>query len=180
MTKKTMFILSILAVIIFLVVCVNIKLPAFIANKSLNSIINDYGRIESIVYTGFVDMTENPVEINNIQYFSIENECNSIDELKKLIGEVYTEAQTEKILLWCTDGDNPLIIEYEGKLWRQDAYAMGTPFVLPISSAKKVDKSTIEAVAESIDNEEYTVKIILKNEDNMWKIDEIEETEKGQ
>ncbi|MDE5865203.1 MAG: M56 family metallopeptidase [Lachnospiraceae bacterium] len=41
-----------------------------IANKSLNSIISDYGKIVSIVYTGFVDVAETPIEINNVQYYS--------------------------------------------------------------------------------------------------------------
>lgn len=180
MTKKIILFFSVFAVIIFLMIYVNIKMPGYIANKSLNSIINDYGKIESIVYTGFVEVAENPVEINNIQYFSIENECNSIDELKKIISNVYTEAKTENILLWCIEGEEPIIFEYEGELWRKDAYAMGTPFILPISSAKKVDKNTIEVLTESADNEEFIIKIFLKNENNKWKIDEIEEIEKEQ
>ncbi len=151
-----------------------------IANKCLNSIINDYWKIENIVYTGFVDVAETPIEINNVQYYSIENECNSIDELVQLMSNVYTEAQIEKILSWCTDGDEPLIIEYEGKLWRQEAYAMGTPFILPINEAEKVDNNTLEVVTESDGNEDFLVKIILKIEGNKWKIDGIEEIEKEQ
>ena len=153
---------------------------ADIANKSLDSIISDYGKIDSIVYTGFVDFSEPPIEINDVQYYSIENDCNSLDELIQLISNVYTEEQTEKILLWCTDGDDPLIIEHEGKLWRQDAYATGTPFMLPVNEAKKVDNNTIEVVADSDGNEDFIVKITLKIEGNKWKIDEIEETEKEQ
>lgn len=57
---------------------------------------------------------------------------------------------------------------------------MGTPFILPINEAKEVDKSTIEAVTDSDGNEDLLVKIILKIEDNKWKINKVEEIEKEQ
>ena len=182
--KKTSFAAIIIAVAVVASITIVFTTSAVtddcisVANESLNDIIGNYGRIDSIVYTGFVDFSEPPIEINDVQYFSMENDCNSLDELIQLISNVYTEEQTEKILMWCTDGDAPLIIEREGKLYRQDAYATGTPFTLPVNEAKKLDNNTIEVVTDSDGNEGFIVKITLKIEGNKWKIDAIEEIEK--
>ena len=182
--KKTSFAAIIIAVAVVASITIVFTTSAVtddcisVANESLNDIISNYGRIDSIVYTGFVDFSEPPIEINDVQYFSMENDCNSLDELIQLISNVYTEEQTEKILMWCTDGDAPLIIEREGKLYRQDAYATGTPFTLPVNEAKKLDNNTIEVVTDSDGNEGFIVKITLKIEGNKWKIDAIEEIEK--
>lgn len=177
MSKRLIVIVGCILVIL-LTLGIYINTPKNKANRALNRIFSDYGRLEGIVYTGFVDFEEDTVDINGLQYYVIKDECNSIDDLDKLLQKVYTKELASKILLWCTDGEEPILTEFEGKLCRKDAYAMGTPFILPINIANKINTEEIEIETELDGNELFVVDIVIKKEDGMWKIGKIVEREK--
>lgn len=181
MSKKSKILIVIsgcFLLIMLLLLGLYINSPKNIANRALDRMANDYYRIEAIVNTAFIDFEENPVDINGIQYLIIKNECNSIEDLETLLQKVYTKKRSSEILSWCTDGERPMFTEFEGKLCRQDAYAMGTSFKLPITIARKINNEEIEIETVSEDNELFVIQIILKKEDGMWKISKVEERER--
>jgi len=162
---------------IFLILFWYISMPENKANRILKNIMIDYEKIEEIIYTGFVDLGEQEIVIGESQYYLIQDECKNLNDLEKLLNKVYTKEMVEGILSWSTDGDDPIIIEYEGGLYRKDAYATGNPFILPIKAIEKVNKEEMKVEAVSANNEAYIVYITLKREEGKWKISKIEEKE---
>lgn len=177
-SKILIVIVGCILLIMLLLLGLYINSPKNIANRALNKISNDYYRIEAIVNTAFIEYEENPVYINDEEYLIIKNELNSIEDLETLLHKVYTKERSSEILSWCTDGEVPFFIEYEGRLCRIDAYAMETSFKLPIKVANKINNEEIKVEADSDSNELNIVNIILKKEDGMWKISEIQERER--
>lgn len=78
--------------------------------------INDYRRVESIIYNGFVEYEEKPIIINDLNYYVIKDECSSKDELEKLLNKIYTEEMAKQILIWSTTGETAILMEVNERL----------------------------------------------------------------
>lgn len=177
--KKRFLLIAITGLAIILaVVFWYLGMPKNKANRILESMKEDYDNIESIFYTGFVDLGEDSVLIGETEYYLIEDEYDSLHDLEELLGRVYTRDMASKILSQSTEGDAPIIIEWEGRLYKQDAYDPGYPFEMPIEAAKKINHGEISVEAASANNEDFMVCIILTKENGQWKIKEITEQEK--
>lgn len=176
MRRKWIFIIA-CATVIFLMLFWYIGMPENKANRILKSMMHDYEKIEEIIFTGFVDLGEQEVMIGESQYYLIQGECKNLNDLEKLLNKVYTKEMVKGILSWSMDGDDPIIIEHEGGLYRKDAYATGNSFILPIKAIEKVSKEEMKVKAVSANNEAFIVCITLKREEGKWKISEIKEME---
>lgn len=180
MKKKLLFIaIPVLAVILAMVFWY-LSAPKSKADKILESMKEDYDKIESIFYTGFVDLGEDSVLIGETEYYLIGDEYETLHDLEELLGRIYTRDMASKILSQSTEGDVPIIIEQEGRLYKQDAYDPGYPFEMPIEAAKKVNHGEIRVEAASANNEDFMVCIILTKENGQWKIKGITEQERQQ
>ncbi len=153
-------------------------MPEKRANKILKSMMPDYEKIGSIFYTGFVDLEEDSITIGESEYYLIRGEYKTLNDLEELLTKVYTSDMANKILLQSTDGDEPIIIEQGGRLYRKDAYDPGFPFEIPVESATKMSNDEWKIEAASANNEDFVVCIILGKENDQWRIREITEREK--
>ncbi len=177
--KKRFFSIAILVfAVILAMVFWYLSAPKNKADRILESMKEDYDKIESIFYTGFVDLGEDSVLIGESEYYVIQDEYETLHDLEELLGRVYTRDMAGKILSQSTEGDAPIIIEQEGRLYRQDAYDPGYPFEMPIEAAKKVDNGEISVEAASANSEDFMVCIILTKENRQWKIKGITEQER--
>lgn len=178
MKRRLRFIVISMAVILFCIFCWYINIPENKADRILKSMMQDYEKTVSIFYTGFVDLGEDPITIGESEYYLMDGEYETLDDLEELLTKVYTSDTANRILLQSTDGDEPIIIEREKKLYRKDAYDSGFSFEIPVESAVKMSNDEWKIEAVSVANEDYLVCIILEKENKQWKIREITERER--
>lgn len=178
MKKRLLFIAIGVAVILSGIFLWYINMPENKANEILKSMMQDYENIVSIFYTGFVDLGEDSITIGESEYYLIEGEYKTLNDLEELLTKVYTSDMANKILSQCTDGDEPIIAEQEGRLYRKDAYDSGFSFKLPVESAIKLSSDKWKIEAASANNEDFIVCIILEKENGQWRIKEITERER--
>lgn len=178
MKKRFLFIAIIGFAVILAMVFWYLGMPKNTADRILESMKGDYDKIESIFYTGFVDLGEDSVLVGETEYYLIEDEYETLHDLEELLGRVYTKEMAGKILSQSTEGDAPIIIEQEGRLYKQDAYDSGYPFEMPIEAAKKMNHGEISVEAASANSEDFIVCIILTKENGQWKIKGITEQER--
>ena len=178
MKKRSLFIVIGVAVIILGICLCYINMPEKKANGILKNMLPDYEKTVNIFYTGFVDLGEDSITIGESDYYLIEEGYKTLNDLEELLTKVYTSDMTSKILSQCTDGDEPIIVEQDGKLYRKDAYDPGFPFEIPIESATKLSNNEWKIEAVSAINEDFIVCIIIEKENGQWKISEISERER--
>ncbi len=178
MKKRLLFIAISVAVILFCTFLWYINMPENKANRILKSMMQDYEKTVSIFYTGFVDLGEDAITIGGSEYYLIEGEYKTLDDLEELLTKVYTSDTANRILLQSTDGNEPIIIEQEGRLYRKDAYDSGFSFEIPVESAIKMNNDELKIEAVSATNEDFVICIILEKENRQWKIREITERER--
>ncbi len=176
--KRLLFISIIGSAVCLAVFFWYIDAPKNKANRILESMMRDYERIESLFNTGFVNLGEEAVFIGESEYYLIQDEYETLDDLEELLDRVYTNDMASKMLAQNTEGDAPIIIEREGRLYKIDAYAPGSPFEMPIEAATKINNGEIKAEAASANNEDFIVCISLVREGGQWKINEITERER--
>ncbi len=177
--KKRLFLMAVSVTVILLGFYVwYVNIPEHKANRILQGMMQDYEKTVSIFDTGFVDLGEASVTIGESEYYLIEGEYRTLKDLEELLTKVYTSDMANRILSQSTGGDEPMIIEQEGRLYRKDAYDTGFSFEIPVESAVKMSNSEwkIEAVSET--NEDFIVCILLEKEKGQWKIGEITERER--
>ena len=179
MKRRSLFIVIGAAVILFGIFLWYINMPENKANRILKSMMQDYNKTVSIFYTGFVDLGEASITIGESEYYLMEGEYKTLDDLEELLTRVYTGDMANEILSQTTDGNEPIIIEQEGRLYRKDAYAPGFSFEIPVGSAAKLSNGEWEIEAASAANEDFIVCIILEKENGQWKIKEMTERERG-
>lgn len=177
--QKRLLFITIIGSAIFLVIFFwSISVPENKANRILESMMLDYERIENLFYTGFIDLGEGDVFIGESEYYLIQDEYETLNDLEELLDRVYTNDMARKILSRSTEGDAPIIIEREGRLYRKDAYEPGFPFEMPIEAATKINNDEIRVEAASANNENFIICINLIKKGGQWKIKEITEQER--
>lgn len=89
--KKRFFSIAILVfAVILAMVFWYLSAPKNKADRILESMKEDYDKIESIFYTGFVDLGEDSVLIGESEYYVIQDEYETLHDLEELLGRVYT------------------------------------------------------------------------------------------
>ncbi len=178
MKKRLCFIVISVSVILVGAFLWYINIPENKANRILKSMMQDYEKTVSIFYTGFAALGEDSITIGESEYYLIEGEYKTLNDLEELLTKVYTRDMANRILSQSTGGDEPIIIEQEGRLYRKDAYDAGFPFEIPVKSAIKMSNDEWKIEAVSAINEDFIVCITLEKENEQWKIKEITEQER--
>lgn len=178
MKKRLCFIVISVSVILVGAFLWYINIPENKANRILKSMMQDYEKTVSIFYTGFAALGEDSITIGESEYYLIEGEYKTLNDLEELLTKVYTRDMANRILSQSTGKDEPIIIEQEGRLYRKDAYDAGFPFEIPVKSAIKMSNDEWKIEAVSAINEDFIVCITLEKENEQWKIKEITEQER--
>ena len=143
------------------------------AREALAALQEDYSKVQAIAYTGFVDLdSEAPAALDGVLYFPVEDEqVKSMEDVRALLGRVYTQSKAAEVLDSCT-GTTRVLIEQNGRLYRADAYEPGWPIGPELEGAKwDVDALTVQVTLEW--NEPVPGVVTLRQEDGVWKIDAV-------
>lgn len=178
MKKRWFLIVSGMAAVLCAMLFWHRSLPENEADRILKSMMRDYEKTVSIFDTGFVDLGEDTLTIGGLEYYLMEGEYKTLNDLEELLTKVYTSDMANRILSQSTEGDEPLIREQEGRLYRKDAYDPGFSFKIPVESAVRVSNDEWKIEAVSAANEDFIVCIILEKEKEQWKIREMTEWER--
>ena len=115
MKKRLCFIVISVSVILAGAFLWYINIPENKANRILKSMMQDYEKTVSIFYTGFAALGEDSITIGESEYYLIEGEYKTLNDLEELLTKVYTRDMANRILSQSTGGDEPIIIEQEGR-----------------------------------------------------------------
>lgn len=143
------------------------------AREALAALQEDYSKVQAIAYTGFVDLdSEAPAALDGVLYFPVEDEqVKSMEDVRALLGRVYTQSKAAEVLDYCT-GTTRVLIEQNGRLYRADAYEPGWPIGPELEGAKwDGDALTVQVTLEW--NEPVPGVVTLRQEDGVWKIDAV-------
>lgn len=144
------------------------------AREALAALQEDYSKVQAIAYTGFVDLdSEAPAALDGVLYFPVEDEqVKSMEDVRALLGRVYTQSKAAEVLDYCT-GTTRVLIEQNGRLYRADAYEPGWPIGPEVEGAQwDGDALTVQVTLEW--NEPVPGVVTLRQENGTWKIDGIE------
>ena len=144
------------------------------AREALAALQEDYSKVQAIAYTGFVDLdSEAPAALDGVLYFPVEDgEVKTLEDVRALLGRVYTQSKAAEVLDYCT-GTTRVLIELDGRLYRADAYEPGWPIGPELEGAKwDGDALTVQVTLEW--NEPVPGVVTLRREGGAWKIDGIE------
>ena len=143
------------------------------AREALAALQEDYSKVQAIAYTGFVDLdSEAPAALDGVLYFPVEDgEVKTLEDVRALLGRVYTQSKAAEVLDYCT-GTTRVLIELDGRLYRADAYEPGWPIGPELEGAKwDGDALTVQVTLEW--NEPVPGVLTLRQEGGAWKIDGI-------
>ena len=143
------------------------------AREALAALQEDYSKVQAIAYTGFVDLdSEAPAALDGVLYFPVEDEqVKSMEDVRALLGRVYTQSKAAEVLDYCT-GTTRVLIEQNGRLYRADAYEPGWPIGAEVDAAQwDGDALTVQVTLEW--NEPVPGVVTLRQEDGVWKIDAV-------
>ena len=143
------------------------------AREALAALQEDYSKVQAIAYTGFVDLdSEAPAALDGVLSFPVEDEqVKSMEDVRALLGRVYTQSKAAEVLDYCT-GTTRVLIEQNGRLYRADAYEPGWPIGPELEGAKwDGDALTVQVTLEW--NEPVPGVVTLRQEDGVWKIDAV-------
>ena len=143
------------------------------AREALAALQEDYSKVQALAYTGFVDLdSEAPAALDGVLYFPVEDEqVKSMEDVRALLGRVYTQSKAAEVLDYCT-GTTRVLIEQNGRLYRADAYEPGWPIGPELEGAKwDGDALTVQVTLEW--NEPVPGVVTLRQEDGVWKIDAV-------
>ena len=143
------------------------------AREALAALQEDYSKVQALAYTGFVDLdSEAPAALDGVLYFPVEDEqVKSMEDVRALLGRVYTQSKSAEVLDYCT-GTTRVLIEQNGRLYRADAYEPGWPIGPELEGAKwDGDALTVQVTLEW--NEPVPGVVTLRQEDGVWKIDAV-------
>ena len=143
------------------------------AREALAALQEDYSKVQAIAYTGFVDLdAEAPALQEGVLYFPVEDEqVKSMEDVRALLGRVYTQSKAAEVLDYCT-GTTRVLIEQNGRLYRADAYEPGWPIGAEVDAAQwDGDALTVQVTLEW--NEPVPGVVTLRREDGAWKIDAV-------
>lgn len=143
------------------------------AREALAALQEDYSKVQALAYTGFVDLdSEAPAALDGVLYFPVEDEqVKSMEDVRALLGRVYTQPKAAEVLDYCT-GTTRVLIEQNGRLYRADAYEPGWPIGPEVEGAQwDGDALTVQVTLEW--NEPAPGVVTLRPENGAWKIDAV-------